>query len=113
MIEDVLKAEPAIDFPNSKQMKLDAPELLKWSVDAKVEEALVKAEQRGLSCGRETHQVVFLTFAAEKDIADVDSVLLHFGSYGSEQIKKIGMSGLWARVCVCETEPCVSVCVLN
>lgn len=30
---------------------------------------------------------------AEKDIADVDSVLLHFGTYGADKIKKFGRAG--------------------
>ncbi len=72
MISDQ-NSEPAVDPKNAEAVLLATPTLLEWSIDEKIQKALVKAEDR-----------------AAADIADLDSVLLHFGDFGADAIKKNG-----------------------
>lgn len=71
----VLAAEPSRDADGAmNDMPLDEPEHLKWMVDNKILKAIEKAEIR-----------------AESDVADMDSVLLHFNEFGGDAVKSRGI----------------------
>jgi carnitine O-acetyltransferase len=60
------------ELPSIKvRSTLEEPSLLKWTVDDAIQKSIQEAELR-----------------AESDIADLDSVLLHFNEWGSEGIKQ-------------------------
>ncbi|RUS28876.1 acyltransferase ChoActase/COT/CPT [Jimgerdemannia flammicorona] len=76
IFDEFLTSEPAQDPAGANaSITLPPPEHLHWTVDAATAEAIVVAEER-----------------ARKVIENVDSVILHYGVFGSEFIKKVKVS---------------------
>ncbi|RUS17363.1 hypothetical protein BC937DRAFT_90074 [Endogone sp. FLAS-F59071] len=75
IFDEILTSEPAQDPAGATSASLAAPKHLLWDVDATTVEAIRVAEEN-----------------ARKAIDNTDSVLLHYGDYGSDFLKKVKVS---------------------
>ncbi|KAI3653874.1 hypothetical protein MP228_001821 [Amoeboaphelidium protococcarum] len=76
IFEKVLGEELTRQDRGGNEVSVDQPQLLSWDTNQSISKAISSAQER-----------------AEQDIADIDSVLLHFRAYGGKQIKTNALCG--------------------